>query len=62
MLEYKVVYETSISDLTRKVNKLLREEWSLQGGVSISVSTPVSKAMYAQAMTKHTDLVILERG
>jgi hypothetical protein len=51
-MEYKVVWETSITGLTMKVNKLLGEGWTLQGGVSISVSTPTSGSMFAQAMIK----------
>lgn len=36
MTEYKVIQETSIENLERKINELLRANWQLQGGISVT--------------------------
>jgi len=54
MMEYKVIQENSVSDLEQKVNQYLKENWQLQGGVSVAYSSFYggSKIFYAQALIK----------
>lgn len=53
-MEYQIIYEQHIIDLQRKVNKLIREGWVPQGGIT-AVNTSIvrnNEIRYMQAMIK----------
>jgi hypothetical protein len=46
-MEYKIVWENTVGELTRTVNELIKNGWNTQGGVSLGVG-----GSYIQAMVK----------
>ena len=50
-MEYKVIRESWLPDLERIVNQYLKENWQLQGGVSVAYNGG-STMVYTQALFK----------
>ena len=58
--EYKVIADTSVDNLNKEVNKLVKLYWQPFGGIAISASEVTTGtgqkqhgAFYAQAMVKY---------
>lgn len=49
-MRYDILYHWKLEELTKAVNKGLREGWQLQGGVSVSYNGSTGGAIFAQAM------------
>lgn len=53
-MAYQVIQETSIEKLESKINALLKANWKLQGGVSVTYNRGAgsNEMFYAQAVVK----------
>ncbi len=53
-MKYKIVEENTIEDLEKEVEKLIKDGWTLQGGVATDniIIEETGAAFYTQAMVK----------